>query len=119
LLAAAGFLAASLAQSNFVALAGLTLAVAGTLCAIGPYVTIVPTFLRGAAAAAGIALVNTLVSLGGFVGPVLIGLLKERSGNYASAMAMLAAALVIAALVVLALGRAMTPRTARRAATSA
>jgi MFS transporter, ACS family, tartrate transporter len=110
LLAATGFLSTSLAQNNFVALVGLTLAVAGTLSAIGPYVTIVPTFLRGAAAAAGIALVNAIVSLGGFVGPVLIGVLKERSGDYTSAMAMLAVALVVAALIVLALGRAMAPR---------
>lgn len=112
LLAAAGFLAASLAQNNSVALAGLTLAVAGTLSAIGPYVTIVPTFLRGAAAAGGIALVNTIVSLGGFVGPALIGVLKEQTGTYASAMAMLAIELVLAAIVVLALGRAMAARKA-------
>ncbi len=110
LLAAAGFLTASLAQTNAVALAGLTFAVAGTLCAVGPYVTIVPTFLRGAAAAAGIALVNAFVSLGGFVGPLLIGVLNERSGKYASAMAMLAVGLVLGALIVLALGRAMRRR---------
>jgi ACS family tartrate transporter-like MFS transporter len=116
LLAAAGFLIASLAQNNAVTLAGLTLAVAGTLCAIGPYVMIVPTFLRGVAAAGGIALVNMIVSLGGFVGPVLIGLFRERSGAYASAMAMLAAELVLAALIVLALGRTMAPRPVKMAA---
>jgi len=63
-----------------------------------------------AAAAAGIALVNAFVSLGGFVGPLLIGVLNERSGKYASAMAMLAVGLVLGALIVLALGRAMRRR---------
>jgi ACS family tartrate transporter-like MFS transporter len=110
LLAAAGFLIASLAQTSAVSLSGLVLAIAGTLAVIGPYVTIVPTFLRGAPAAAGIALVNAFVSLGGFAGPVLIGVLSGRSGNYASSMATLAAGLVLAALIVIALGRAMAAR---------
>jgi ACS family tartrate transporter-like MFS transporter len=111
LLGAAGFLVAALAQTNAVALSGLALAIAATLAVIGPYITIVPTFLKGAAAAAGIALVNAFVSLGGFAGPVLIGMLSERSGDYRSAMAVLAAGLVLAALIVIALGRAMAART--------
>jgi ACS family tartrate transporter-like MFS transporter len=110
LLAAVGFFAASVAPNNAVALGGLTLAVAGTLAAIGPYVTIVPTFLRGAAAAGGIALLNTLVSLGGFAGPTLIGLFREQSGDYSSAMALLAIGLVLAAVILLALRRAMAAR---------
>jgi ACS family tartrate transporter-like MFS transporter len=109
-LAAAGFFLASLAQSNIIALSALALAIAGIMSVIGPYLTIVPSFLRGAAAAAGIALVNAAVSLGGFVGPVIIGMLSERSGNYASSMALLAAGLVLAAFIVIALGRAMAAR---------
>jgi ACS family tartrate transporter-like MFS transporter len=110
LLAAAGFAGASIAQNDVVALVALALAVAGTLAAIGPYVTIVPTFLSGPAAAAGIALVNALVSLGGFAGPYLIGVLNERSGNYDSAMVILAVELILAAAIVLALGRAIDSR---------
>jgi MFS transporter, ACS family, tartrate transporter len=107
LLAAAGFLTAILAPSDAVVLIGLTLAVAGTLSAIPPFVTIVPTFLFGAAAAGGIALLNAVVSLGGFAVPYFIGVLRERSGDYASGMAMLAVGLVISALIVLALRRVL------------
>jgi len=110
LIAATGFACASLTQNDFLALVALSLAVAGTLSAIGPHVTIVPSFLRGAAAAAGIALVNTIVSLGGFAGPALIGVLRETSGDYSSGMAMLAIEVVLSAAIVLALGRAMAPR---------
>jgi ACS family tartrate transporter-like MFS transporter len=110
LLAAAGCAVASLAGNNFLALVGLTLAVAGVQSAIGPYFTVPSTFLRGAAAAGGIGLMNTIVSLGGFVGPTLIGIMRERSGDYASGMAMLAFELIFGALIILALGRAMTPR---------
>ena len=68
------------------------------------------SFLGGTAAAGGIALINSIGILGGFLGPFLIGVLKEHTGGYTSAMAMLAGVLLIAALMVLALGRAMTTR---------
>jgi hypothetical protein len=82
------------------------------LSAPGPFFTIIPTFLRGPAAAGAIALVNTGVSLGGFAGPAVIGVLRERSGGYDSSMAMLAALLLASALILTALGRALSPRTA-------
>jgi len=73
-------------------------------------VNIAPSFLQGPAAAGGIALINSGVSLGGFAGPMVIGVLNERSGDYSSSMALLAAVLMMAALTVLALGRVMAPR---------
>jgi ACS family tartrate transporter-like MFS transporter len=112
LLSAAGCAIASLAGNNLVALIGLTLAVAGVQSGISPYFAVPSTFLKGAAAAGAIALMNTMASLGGFVAPTLIGILRERSGNYSSGMAMLALELIAGALIVVALGRAMTPRRA-------
>ncbi len=112
LLAAAGCTVASLAGNNLVALVGLTLAVAGIQSSISPYFAVPSTFLKGAAAAGGIALMNTMASLGGFVAPTLIGILREQSGNYASGMAMLAFELIVGAFIILALGRAMTSRAA-------
>jgi nitrate/nitrite transporter NarK len=38
-------------------------------------------FLSGAAAAAGIALINSIGNLGGFVGPYLVGLVKDATGS--------------------------------------
>ena len=61
--------------------------------------------MRGKAAAGSIALLNSGTSLGGFVGPFLVGVLKEQTGTYASAMALLAFGLLLAALIILALGR--------------
>ena len=110
LLAAAGFIGASLAQSDMLVLLALILAMAGVLAAFGPVFALPSSFLRGTAAAGGIALVNAIGVLGGFLGPYVIGVLKEQTGGYASAMAMLASVLVLSALIVLALGRAMAPR---------
>jgi ACS family tartrate transporter-like MFS transporter len=110
LLSAAGCAIASLAGNNLVALIGLTLAVVQS--GISPYFAVPSTFLKGAAAAGAIALMNTMASLGGFVAPTLIGILRERSGNYSSGMAMLALELIAGALIIVALGRAMTPHRA-------
>jgi ACS family tartrate transporter-like MFS transporter len=109
-LAATGYAVAALAGSDLVALAGLTLAIAGTQASISPYFCVPSAFLRGPAAAGAIALINVSASLGGFVAPYLIGILKERSGDYSSAMALLGLGLTLAAIIILALGRAMAPR---------
>jgi ACS family tartrate transporter-like MFS transporter len=66
--------------------------------------------LSGAAVAGGIALINSAGSVGAFVGPVLIGVLKEQTGGYATGMIALAIALIFAATAVLLVGRAMTAR---------
>jgi ACS family tartrate transporter-like MFS transporter len=84
-------------------------AVAAIPSAIAPYFTLPGSFLSGLAIAGAVAVQNSLVSVGGFAGPALIGVLRERSGNYSSGMAMLAIVLVIAAAMVFALDRAVRP----------
>ena len=66
------------------------LVVSFTLCQLGQrsllsvFWAIPPIFLGGSAAAAGIALINSLGNLGGFVGPTVVGSLRGSSGNYTS-----------------------------------
>jgi ACS family tartrate transporter-like MFS transporter len=109
-LAATALAAGSLTANPALVLLALTLAMMGGLSGIGPFQSFLSSFSRGADAAAGIALVNTIATLGGFFGPVLIGLLKARSGNFASGMAALAFAQFLAAALVLGAGRAMAHR---------
>jgi ACS family tartrate transporter-like MFS transporter len=108
LLAAAGFAGAAVLQDNVLVLACLTLAMVGLLAAASPHFVLASSFLRGKAAAGSIALLNSGTSLGGFVGPFLVGVLKEQTGTYASAMALLALGLLLAALIILVLGRFVT-----------
>lgn len=61
--------------------------------------------MQGAAAAGAIALVNSLGNFGGFLGPVAIGISKQRSGDYVTSF------LLIAALLVLGAGLAALGRT--------
>ena len=62
-----------------------------------------PIVLAGTAAPAGIAMINAVGNLGGFVGPWVMGSLREATGGYAGGSLVLAAALVAAAALVMSL----------------
>ena len=61
-------------------------------------------FLGGTAAAAGIALINAVGNLGGFVGPAIMGALRDATGGYTGGLLALAGALVVEAVLVLSCG---------------
>jgi len=63
--------------------------------------SIPPIVLGGTAAAAGIALINAIGNLGGFVGPSVMGWLRQETGGYAGGMLVLASALILAAALVM------------------
>lgn len=63
-------------------------------------------FLSGSAAAAGIATINSIGNLGGFVGPAMIGWIKERTGNFDGGLYFVAGLLVLSAVLTLLLSRA-------------
>ena len=77
-----------------------TLSQIGQRSLLGVFWAIPPLFLGGTAAAAGIALINSLGNLGGAVGPTVVGSLRGSSGDYTSGLLVLAAALVIEAILV-------------------
>jgi len=67
-------------------------------------------FLDGAAAAAGIATINALGNLGGFVGPAMLGLLKGWTGSFRGGLYFTAALLLLSALLTLLLARSARPK---------
>jgi MFS family permease len=72
---------------------------------IGPCFWAVPTaLLTGAAAAGGIAMINAVGNLGGFVGPWVFGLVKDSTGSDNVALLVLASATIVSALCVIAVG---------------
>jgi ACS family tartrate transporter-like MFS transporter len=82
----------------------------GILGIVGPFFSLPSSFLQGTAAAGGIALINSIGVLGGFAGPFAIGVVREQTGGYETAMAMLAFVFVLSALIVLAVGRTFAAR---------
>jgi ACS family tartrate transporter-like MFS transporter len=73
LLAAMGWAIAAMAPSPAVALAGLCLAQMGMMSMLPVFWSLPTAFLSGAAAAGGIALINSVANIGGFVGPMILG----------------------------------------------
>lgn len=101
---AAGLLLAAAAGNN-VPLIVLSFALSqlGQRSVQGVFWAIPPIFLGGTAAAAGIALINSVGNLGGFVGPTVMGWLRGSSGTYASGLLVLASALILEAVLVVSL----------------
>jgi MFS family permease len=75
------------------ALAALTLATVGVMSASPLFWSFPTAFLKSAAAAAGIAIINSIANLGGFVIPFLVGSIKDATGSTANGMYFIAALL--------------------------
>lgn len=96
--AAVGFVASALLTSPVPAMIALTVAAVGDLSTRGPFWALPTQFLSGSAAAAGIALINTFASLGGFVGPYMVGFVRNLTGSFAGGLIFLAVLLAIGAI---------------------
>jgi sugar phosphate permease len=102
-LAAIGLGAYVFGGSLSLSLLSLTLALIGVTAARGIFWSIPPRLLTGVAAAGGIAFINTVGTSGGFVGPYMMGVLRDSSGGFglgimAMAGVMLATTLLAASL---------------------
>jgi MFS transporter, ACS family, tartrate transporter len=102
---AAGFAASAFLLSPVAGMMALTIAAMGDLCTRGPFWALPPRFLSGGALAAGIALVNTMGSLGGFVGPYAVGAIRQATGEFTWGLLFLAGLLVFAGAGTLVLRR--------------
>ena len=103
LVGALGFIAVTRTGSTGLLIAALCLCAFGVLGWLGPFWALPTAFLREQAAAGGIALINSMGAVGGFVGPYLIGDIKERTGEFAPGLLVLAGSLAAAAAIVLGL----------------
>jgi ACS family tartrate transporter-like MFS transporter len=88
LLAASGWALTAFAPSPIIALLGLCFAQTGMMSMLPVFWTIPTAFLTGAAAAGGVALINSVANIGGFYGPTFLG----RFGLEAMALFLLAGA---------------------------
>ncbi len=104
-LASFGLAFAAAAQTPLMMLVALTVSLVGTLAYNGPFFSLPATFLAGTAAAGGIGFINTIGTFGRFAGPWLVGVLKQQTGNYSSAMAALAILMLASSLIVILMGR--------------
>ena len=85
------------------AMAALSLATFGIITTLPLFWSLPTAYLGGVAAAAGIALINSLGNLAGFVSPFLIGKIKDATQSTDAGMFMLATSLIIGAALTLTL----------------
>jgi len=102
---AAGFAASAFVQSPVPSLIALTIAAVGDMSTRGVFWTLPGRFLTGSALAAGIAFINTFGALGGFVGPTMVGYVRETTGSFAGGLLMMSGLLVLAGVGTLVLRR--------------
>lgn len=97
---ACGYAIAATATSTPAMIVGLSVAAAGIWSTLGPFWALPSRFLCGTAAAAGIGMINSCGNLiGGFLGPNIMGQVKERSGNYDAGLWVSCGVSILASLV--------------------
>lgn len=102
LITAVGFALTAWASGNtWFAMIGLVLAVAGTSSAQAAFWSLPAAFLGGAAAAAGIALVNSLGNLAGFTTNNIVGWLSALTHSNASSLYLFGAIMAVSGVLVL------------------
>ena len=100
--AAAGLVLTGAVDSAVWGMAALSVASLGIYSTLATFWSLPTAFLSGTAAAAGIALINAVGNLGGFVGPYAVGALSDATGSFYWGLVLLAALVLAAGLLALA-----------------
>jgi ACS family tartrate transporter-like MFS transporter len=100
-----GLAFAGIAQTVVEVVLALIIVNVGVSAAKAPLWAMPASFLSGAGAAAGIAMINSVGNLGGFVGPFMIGWLKSLTGGYAAGLYVVAALVTLSAVLTLMMNR--------------
>jgi nitrate/nitrite transporter NarK len=78
----------------------------GMFGATGPFWSLPATYLKGTAAAGGIAIITSCGAAAGFVSPIIVGWLIDRTGSMASAQIYFGTLLAVGAILLVVLAGA-------------
>jgi len=96
---------AYLYRSPVLSIVAITAGAAGTLSILPIFWTLPAGVLRDAPAAGAIALINALGNVGGFVGPYIIGWIKNATGKFTVGLLTVAGCVLLTGFLVLWVGR--------------
>jgi nitrate/nitrite transporter NarK len=102
--AAAGLIAGAFLDDPVMKMIAFSIAGFGIFGALPVFWTLPTAFLSGAAAAGGIAIINSIGNLSGFAGPFVMGWVKDHTGSYTNGLLLLGATALLAMVIVLVLG---------------
>jgi nitrate/nitrite transporter NarK len=99
------------AGSPAATIAVITVTACAIFAALPNFWTLPTRFLTGAAAAAGVALINTVGNLAGFSAPYITGAVRDWTGGYEMPMVIVGVVMLVSAvlMVLLARGNRMAP----------
>ena len=86
----------------------LTIGLTGVFCYVSVFWAVPSAMLSGAAAAAGLALINALANIGSFFGPYLVGWVKNSTGSFSLGIMLMGCGPLVSAVI------AATLRSARK-----
>jgi ACS family tartrate transporter-like MFS transporter len=100
-----GFLYGGFTGNFYVAVIGFTLGAIGIYASLPLFWALPTAILGGSAAAGGIALINSVGNLSGYLGPFVIGKLKDLTHSFAAGLLVIAGSLGLAAILGYVVGR--------------
>jgi len=101
LLTAIGLVAAAMLEDPYLRLASLCFASFGAFAVLPVFWAMPTAFLSGAAAAAGVAYINSIANLASFVGPFVTGWIKDATGSFTGGLVVIAASQIVGAIAIL------------------
>jgi MFS transporter, ACS family, tartrate transporter len=110
LIIATGYLLGGVSINPWLVVPALAAVVIAHMSLQGPLLAIPPMFLKGRSMAAGIAAMNTVGMLGGFLGPFWMGIAKDLTGDYQRGLLTLTLPAFGAAAITLWMRRAAAPK---------
>jgi ACS family tartrate transporter-like MFS transporter len=98
-MAGLALIACAVLSNPILVMVALSLGVTGIFCYAAVFWAVPSSMLTGAAAAAGLALVNTVANVGSFAGPYALGWVKDATGSFSLGIVALGLGPLVAAVI--------------------
>jgi len=98
--AAAGLAASTMLDAPVAKMIALSIGGLGIFAVLPVFWTLPTAFLSGAAAAGGIAIINSIGNLAGFAGPYAMGWIRDATGSFGGGLLAIAAAALLSLVIV-------------------
>jgi len=98
---AIGLVGAAMLDDPYLRLAALCFASFGAFAVLPVFWAMPTAFLSGAAAAAGVAYINSIANVASFVGPFVTGWIKDATGSFSGGLLVIATTQIIGAIAIL------------------
>jgi len=101
MLCAIGLVATALLPSPILRMIALCVAAFGAWATLPVFWAMPTAFLSGAAAAAGVAYINSIANIAGFIGPFIMGWIKDATGSFDGGLLVIASVTIVAGIAIL------------------